>query len=651
MIYTFYSFKGGVGRTMALANIAELFYQAGLKVLMVDWDMEAPGLERFFPVNFTEALRSPGIIDMLNDYKVRMGSDLSEPGDMENDIFPNIEKYILDVYPNKQTSEGNLWLLPAGKRFEKDFQKYANDVRSFDWQGFYKDWEGELFFSWLKNQFEQKADVVLIDSRTGVTEMGGVCIYQLADAVIMFCAPNHQNVAGIQEMARSIISPDTIALRNGHEIKFLIIPSRVEDRAETKLLNEFRNQFINEFEQYKPKDLESEIQSLWELKIPHVPYFSFNEVVAVREKSEIHSEDILISYRTILAAMSYLSPRGSIVRRLILPNQFATRERLFETSNREVTGIALWGPSGSGKDWLIRGFAKELQYFNQRDMDFRYELFVDDFGKQFPVLVEPPYPMSTPGAEDYLFRFSRVPVLNDQAHIISAHSHIINIHNDKGGNLLGFLLDNEAFQQTFQTLLDARFIIVLLDPTSVKFHETLSQKQFPIQDNIDSFVTNDNLFVDESPFLAINQQFTKSEYFRLLSLLFETISRKRDKEKRYIAICLTKMDKFNLRGDPWNLLNRIFGQEITQLIKKYQYSLNIEVFSTSAAGYVNLQNSHISNEENGRIKYPDRWNPINTASPFFWLFEQKERELLQKPGFLFRKNLNQYIGYPRPYVF
>ena len=48
MIYTFYSFKGGVGRSMALANVAELFCAKKLNVLMVDFDLEAPGLERYF---------------------------------------------------------------------------------------------------------------------------------------------------------------------------------------------------------------------------------------------------------------------------------------------------------------------------------------------------------------------------------------------------------------------------------------------------------------------------------------------------------------------------------------------------------------------------------------------------------------------------
>ena len=47
-IVTFYSYKGGVGRTMALANIAILLSQMNLRVLAVDWDLEAPGLEKYF---------------------------------------------------------------------------------------------------------------------------------------------------------------------------------------------------------------------------------------------------------------------------------------------------------------------------------------------------------------------------------------------------------------------------------------------------------------------------------------------------------------------------------------------------------------------------------------------------------------------------
>jgi MinD-like ATPase involved in chromosome partitioning or flagellar assembly len=49
MIVTFYSYKGGVGRSMALANVADILCRQGARVLMVDFDLEAPGLEQYFP--------------------------------------------------------------------------------------------------------------------------------------------------------------------------------------------------------------------------------------------------------------------------------------------------------------------------------------------------------------------------------------------------------------------------------------------------------------------------------------------------------------------------------------------------------------------------------------------------------------------------
>jgi MinD-like ATPase involved in chromosome partitioning or flagellar assembly len=47
MIVTFYSFKGGVGRSMALANCGEILADAGFDTILCDWDLEAPGLERY----------------------------------------------------------------------------------------------------------------------------------------------------------------------------------------------------------------------------------------------------------------------------------------------------------------------------------------------------------------------------------------------------------------------------------------------------------------------------------------------------------------------------------------------------------------------------------------------------------------------------
>ena len=50
-IITFYSYKGGVGRSMALSNVAALLSKWGKKVLIVDFDLEAPGIENYFKKN------------------------------------------------------------------------------------------------------------------------------------------------------------------------------------------------------------------------------------------------------------------------------------------------------------------------------------------------------------------------------------------------------------------------------------------------------------------------------------------------------------------------------------------------------------------------------------------------------------------------
>src|SRR4051812_36867449 len=46
-IFTFYSYKGGVGRSLALAKTAIVLAKWGARVLCVDWDLEAPGLHLY----------------------------------------------------------------------------------------------------------------------------------------------------------------------------------------------------------------------------------------------------------------------------------------------------------------------------------------------------------------------------------------------------------------------------------------------------------------------------------------------------------------------------------------------------------------------------------------------------------------------------
>lgn len=297
MIYTFYSYKGGVGRSMALANLAEILCQTGLDVLMIDWDLEAPGLERFFFADPSEVFERKGLIDMIEEYKTLVSTQASIEGIEETDIpFKSPTEYTLEIYP-RRGAYGRLLLLPAGRRAEGSFVDYARTVLSFDWNDFYERWQGELYFEWFRDEVARLADVVLIDSRTGVTEMGGVCTYQLADIVVMLCTASEQCIQGTYQMAQNLSAPQLQTLRRGRSLDILVLPARLE-RAEGDLLDQFQAHYADLFQQFLPGHLNAR-ELFLQAGIPYVPKYAFSEIVASRQSGRASAESMVMAFRMI----------------------------------------------------------------------------------------------------------------------------------------------------------------------------------------------------------------------------------------------------------------------------------------------------------------------------------------------------------------
>jgi Mrp family chromosome partitioning ATPase len=276
MIVTFYSYKGGVGRSMAMANVADLLARSGRKVLMVDLDLEAPGLEQYFQINQAAARRNLGLLDLLLSFKRAMSVPSGDPGTEE---FRRIERHIVPVY-HTLPGGGRLDLLPAGQREGREqLDRYAASLRTFDWQDFYFNWEGELFFEWLRKELvPARYDIVLVDSRTGVTEMGGVCTYQLADAIVMLCAPNHQNRQGTKSVALDFESSPVQTARLNRKLQILVVPARVEQRS-AELFEAFIGTFDEDFAAYLPQAMRDARLGFRELTIPYEPVYAFAERV------------------------------------------------------------------------------------------------------------------------------------------------------------------------------------------------------------------------------------------------------------------------------------------------------------------------------------------------------------------------------------
>ena len=194
-IITFYSYKGGMGRTTDLVAVAlELIHQHK-NVLMIDTDLEAPGLSTFFfPASDREQIQK-GTVDYL----------------LEKSIAPNarmnMADYILTLSsPNyREDSAGALYLV-CGGRLDEDFLPKLARIDS-----------QELVEGKLKSNLEQLLkdcrdalkdsggiDYILIDSRAGFHDMAGIVTAQLPHGVVLFGKDSFQSWFGIRQAVQTI---------------------------------------------------------------------------------------------------------------------------------------------------------------------------------------------------------------------------------------------------------------------------------------------------------------------------------------------------------------------------------------------------------------------------------------------------------------
>ncbi len=270
-IVTFYSYKGGVGRSMAVANVSWLLAKRyGYKVLAIDWDLEAPGLHRFFEIEEKEI--DNGLIDLFYDYKEL----LKEENFKIEDGFLNINKYVKHL--KTDFSQGSISFIPAGK-FDRS---YSARVNNLDWNNLYDNWHGFGFIEYFKKQLKKEFDFILVDSRTGISDTGGICTLQVPDAVVILFSLNEQNISGTEMIIESILKKSPEFKGETTPPKLIIVPSRIEKFLEIKTKDEWEIKAAERFKKYLPKNEDSTMY-MKKKAIPYVGYYSYGEKIAVKE--------------------------------------------------------------------------------------------------------------------------------------------------------------------------------------------------------------------------------------------------------------------------------------------------------------------------------------------------------------------------------
>ncbi|WP_239393455.1 TIR domain-containing protein [Frankia sp. CiP3] len=290
-VFTFYSFKGGVGRSMCLAHVAWILASNDKKVLVVDWDLESPGLHRYFqPVLESSAdfrlaqvggtarsptatiCRSPGLLEIMTEFYpftrdranfeiIRKGRYLGGSEERlqiqeieekrqraANDILRDLVRryYAMNTKRIFHSTRELLHILPAGNESDVDsddrrIDPYSRRLASLEWGTFYNN-GGLSFLRKMISELRHEFDYILIDSRTGYSGTAEACLSDFPhfpDAVVFCFALNNQSIDGTYLRAEQLRAAR-------QDIAILPVPTRV-DASNNARVNDARSYYHTKF--------------------------------------------------------------------------------------------------------------------------------------------------------------------------------------------------------------------------------------------------------------------------------------------------------------------------------------------------------------------------------------------------------------------
>lgn len=192
---TFYSYKGGVGRTLAMANVGAVLAQRGDgRVLLIDCDLEAPGLHRVPGLTPPKALQG-GLLPWLAQLEPHTPEDPSHDALWQDALYAPRQDLALDVLVACHGDEA---------------PRYYNQI---DWPRWFAFRDPVTKVSPLLQALRRMLVLlqgrgyahVLIDSRTGFSDLGGLMLFQLPHMAVVVSNYNEQNLGGLKPVLKAML--------------------------------------------------------------------------------------------------------------------------------------------------------------------------------------------------------------------------------------------------------------------------------------------------------------------------------------------------------------------------------------------------------------------------------------------------------------
>lgn len=179
-IISFYSFKGGVGRTTALAAVAILLSHAGHQVAVLDLDLEAPGLGALLLADI--APPDEGVVDYLLETQL-----VGQPP-------ASLSPYVVTQTRWSGETGYPLYVFPAGRLDGAFLDKIAR----LDFEKFVTERDNPLEHLLHQIRAEYRPDFILLDVRSGLHDLGGLSLNGLSHLDILFGLDTPQSWDGFK---------------------------------------------------------------------------------------------------------------------------------------------------------------------------------------------------------------------------------------------------------------------------------------------------------------------------------------------------------------------------------------------------------------------------------------------------------------------
>ena len=343
-------------------------------------------------------------------------------------------------------------------------------------------------------------------------------------------------------------------------------------------------------------------------------------------------EQIAAIFLCFLGGLAAFSEILGLLEKLGIPETILSSESKFVYRTRKPfeTSVVLWGPTASGKSWLINAFAWNIQRkYKESGSGLEYKIIkkLDDFFPPDLTIA----PMATEREIRISFQFERSKVSNDYYQSLSSFSHEIHLYDFPGESSIGMFDEDNMFyytQNIFNST-DADIVIIVLDPTRITYTDLPDPEKY---------------------------LYTQHQYAEMVRKLLNILEKADPAKQRLYAVCITKADVIpnSIYLHPDGLIEMFFGNEMLDALK-IPPKENIQTFTTSSFGFLPGTTQANFDQFSQRIKNPESWQPYGVEYPFFWAFESQEKALLKNilsngvlGKFTFWNKIRHYIPYPKP---